>query len=72
LLLKLLLEAVYALEPDCTSHGNHIHNSGHKFYHRKYKHHFENLFSLVGDYSKTMDSNGARLARTCGLIMRGV
>src|SRR5882672_8462590 len=54
ILSQVLLQAGYVLEPDCNSRGNHIRDSGRQFYDGKYKNHFDNLFSSVGDWFKAM------------------
>jgi len=51
---QVLLQAGYVLEPDCNSRGNHIRDSGRQFYDGKYKNHFDNLFSSVGDWFNAM------------------
>jgi hypothetical protein len=51
---QVLLQAGYVLEPDCNTRGNHIRDSGRQFYDGKYKKHFDNLFSSVGDWFKAM------------------
>ena len=54
ILSQVLLQAGYVLEPDCNNRGNQIRDSGHQFYDGKYKKHFDNLFSSVGDWFKAM------------------
>ena len=51
---QVLLQAGYVLEPDCNTRGNQIRDSGRQFYDGKYKKHFDNLFSSVGDWFKAM------------------
>jgi len=51
---KVLLQAGYVLEPDCNNRGNSIRESGHQFYDGKYKTHFDNLFTSIGDWFKAM------------------
>jgi len=51
---KVLLQAGYVIEPDCNNRGNAIRESGHQFYDGKYKTHFDNLFSSVGDWFMAM------------------
>jgi hypothetical protein len=53
-LIQVLLQPSYILEPDCSSHGNQIRDSGCKFYDGKYKAHFDNLFSSIGDWFGAM------------------
>jgi hypothetical protein len=54
---KVVLQAGYILEPDCNTRGNHIRDSSRQFYDGKYKKHFDNLFSFVGDWFKAMSKN---------------
>ncbi|KIM74590.1 hypothetical protein PILCRDRAFT_14356 [Piloderma croceum F 1598] len=57
---KVLLQAGYILEPDCSNRGNQIRNSGHHLYSVKHKKHFNNLFLSVGDWFKAMDPTNKR------------
>jgi hypothetical protein len=51
---KVLLDAGFVIEPDCNNQGHALRDSGRKFYDEKYKSHFDNLFSTVGDWFKAM------------------
>lgn len=51
---QVLLEPGFVLEPLCNSQGTELKESGRKFYDDKYKSHFDNLFSTVGDWFKAM------------------
>jgi hypothetical protein len=51
---QVLLEPGYVLEPDCNNQANRLRESGRQFYDGKYKAHFDNLFSSVGDWFKAM------------------
>lgn len=67
----MLLRAGYVLEPDCNNRSNHTHDSGCQFYDDKYKNHFNNLFSAVGDGFKATseDPTSGRIVRlTNGLL----
>lgn len=60
------------LEPQCNSTGHHLKESGRQFYDVKYKDHFDNLFSSIGDWFKAMgdDSLNARFADDWGRLTK--
>jgi len=47
---KLLLEASYVLEDDCSHEGKEIRESGRTFWDQKYRTHFDNAFKSIGDW----------------------
>lgn len=47
---KVLLEAGFVLEPACNTQGRELRESGRQFYDGKYKNHFDNLFSTIGNW----------------------
>jgi hypothetical protein len=51
---KILLDAGFVIEPDSNNQGNALRESGRKFYDDKYKSHFDDLFSTVGNWFKAM------------------
>ncbi|TFY82424.1 hypothetical protein EWM64_g1578, partial [Hericium alpestre] len=51
---KVLLEPGYVLEPACNAEGRELRESGRRFYDDKYKAHFDNLFSSIGNWFKAM------------------
>jgi len=51
---RVLLEPGFVLEPQCNSTAESLRDSGRSFYDDKYKAHFDNLFSSVGDWFKAM------------------
>jgi Family of unknown function (DUF5923) len=50
----MLLQAGYVLESDCNAHNNQIRDLVRQFYYGKYKTHFVNLFSSIGDWFRAM------------------
>lgn len=51
---KVLLDAGYVLEPACNSTATNLRESGRAFYDEKYKGHFDNLFSSIGNWFAAM------------------
>ncbi|KAH7884057.1 hypothetical protein F5I97DRAFT_2046740 [Phlebopus sp. FC_14] len=51
---RVLLEAGYVLEDDCTREGNGIRESGRFFWDEKYRAHFDNLFNSIGSWFSAM------------------
>jgi hypothetical protein len=52
--MQVLLDAGFVIEPECNNQGNALRESGHKFYDDKYKLHFDNVFSFVGNWFKAI------------------
>jgi hypothetical protein len=52
--MQVLLDAGFVIEPECNNQGSALRESGHKFYDDKYKSHFDNIFSSVGNWFKAM------------------
>jgi hypothetical protein len=50
---QVLLDAGFVIEPEYNNQGNTLCESGRKFY-DKYKSHFDNVFSSVGNWFKAM------------------
>ena len=51
---QVLLDAGFVLEPKCNDEANQLRESGRRFYDEKYKQHFDNLFSSMGDFFRAM------------------
>ncbi|KAI0311876.1 hypothetical protein OF83DRAFT_1068125 [Amylostereum chailletii] len=51
---KVLLEPGFVLEPVCNTEGAQIRESCRRFYDEKYRAHFDNLFSTIGNWFKAM------------------
>ncbi|EMD31027.1 hypothetical protein CERSUDRAFT_120157, partial [Gelatoporia subvermispora B] len=51
---RVLLDAGFVLEPKCNDEANQLRESGRRFYDDKYKGHFDNLFSSMGDWFRAM------------------
>lgn len=51
---KVLLEPGFVLDPACNDDARALRDSGRQFYDHKYKSHFDNLFSSVGDFFRAM------------------
>ncbi|OCH87448.1 hypothetical protein OBBRIDRAFT_837378 [Obba rivulosa] len=51
---RVLLDPGFVLEPKCNEEANRLLDSGHRFYDDKYKQHFDNLFSSMGDFFRAM------------------
>ena len=69
---KTLLEPGYVLEPDCNNQANRLRDSGRQFYDDKYKDHFDNLFSSIGNWFKAMgdDPLNARFGQDWARLTR--
>jgi len=53
-LLQVLLDAGYVIEPACNTQGNTLRESGRRFFDEKYRDHFDNIFSAIGNWFKAM------------------
>ncbi|KII90672.1 hypothetical protein PLICRDRAFT_106168 [Plicaturopsis crispa FD-325 SS-3] len=51
---RTLLDAGFVLEPQCSTQGEQLRESGRQFYDGRYKGHFDNLFRTIGDWFGAM------------------
>src|SRR5215472_2410362 len=51
---QVLLEPGYVIEPVCNNRGNELKEAGRKFFDDKYRSHFVNLFSTIGNWFRAM------------------
>jgi hypothetical protein len=71
---QILLEPGYVLEPACNNRGNELRESGHRFFDDKYRDHFDNIFSSIGNWFKSMgeDPLNIRFGEDWGRLTRDV
>jgi hypothetical protein len=69
---QVLLEAGYVIEPACNNRGNELRESGSKFFDEKYRDHFDNIFSTIGNWFKAMgeDPLNVRFGEDWGRLTR--
>jgi hypothetical protein len=67
-----LLEPGYILEPACNTHATELKESGHSFFDEKYRDHFDNIFSSIGNWFKAMgeDPLNVRFGEDWGRLTR--